>query len=453
MRLWRALTFAVLAMGTAPASPADACSCVMGSPLCETYWEAESVFTGTVAAIGQEMVTRFDQTYAQNLVQFDAVTVWRGTAGDPVQVRTGMGGGDCGYNFKVGQTYIVYTYRAEDGRLETGICNRTAPIDKASEDLEYIRSLPPASKDALGQIVGQASRQELDATTGSTATNERAKRPITVTLTGRQQFTIESRDGRFDARVPPGKYKVDVRAPDGFYAIVYPEELFLADPRACASVSVRISADGRVSGRVLDARGAPVAGIGVHAAPAREGLGHLDIVGTTHAVTDDDGRFVISRLAQGAYLVGPYVPGVPRSASAARNGGPTLASSFVRVALDPSAEEQIGELRLPQSVELGAIRGTVLDTDGRPARDIRVSLEAASDDEKPLRFDNTTTDERGQFVLAGPAGRRYTVVASRSVTSIDDDGRQQFAQWETETESPIAPGETITLTLRPLKTP
>jgi hypothetical protein len=38
-----------------------------------------------------------------------------------IEILTGYGGGDCGYQFQVGTEYVVYAYKNSAGRLETGI--------------------------------------------------------------------------------------------------------------------------------------------------------------------------------------------------------------------------------------------------------------------------------------------------------------------------------------------
>jgi hypothetical protein len=449
MSVWRLLTLSFLAVWALPTAPVEACSCMGPGKPCEAFWRAESVFIGTVASIDQEMVTDkwSDRPYPRRVVSFDAVTVTRGPSDQPMRVRTGFGGGDCGYTFNVGQSYVVYTHRDSDGRLATSICTRTAPLERAVDDLSFIRGLPPSSpKDALGWLTGDVRRLEQDAVTGMATLDERATQPIRLTLTGRQRFVIDSQDGRFDGHIPPGKYKVEVSAPAGFYAAVWPKELFLADARGCATVGVRVSADGRISGQVLDARGAAVAGIGVHAVPAGRARRDGDYWSGTSAITDDDGRFVIAELGQGEYLVGPHLVGAVRNAATLRT------SLWVTVKLGLAEREELDDLRLPEGLELGAIQGTVLGPDGAPRHNAWVSLGSANAD-KDARFDSTRTDERGRFTLAAIAGRRYAVIASHSESPMDDEGRRSHVAAEAKTPTPVLAGESVTLTLRPLTKP
>ena len=74
---------------------------------------------------------------------------------DTVLVRTGFGGGDCGFQFTIGESYLIYAkdeYKIkynEDklkrskkevkGIFRTNICYRTKSISKATEELSHLR--------------------------------------------------------------------------------------------------------------------------------------------------------------------------------------------------------------------------------------------------------------------------------------------------------------------------
>ncbi|HET7460932.1 MAG TPA: hypothetical protein VFJ82_06780 [Longimicrobium sp.] len=54
---------------------------------------------------------------------FAVTRVRKGTRARTVQVRTGVGGGDCGVSFEIGRSYTVYARRDANGRLVTYICS------------------------------------------------------------------------------------------------------------------------------------------------------------------------------------------------------------------------------------------------------------------------------------------------------------------------------------------
>jgi hypothetical protein len=72
-------------------------------------------------------------------VRFRVLERWRERAGATVELTTGAGGGDCGYTFEKGVSYLVFA-SARAGALTTGICSRTRKLTDAAEDLAYLSS-------------------------------------------------------------------------------------------------------------------------------------------------------------------------------------------------------------------------------------------------------------------------------------------------------------------------
>ena len=113
------------------ARDARACSCISGTPLCETLWNTPVVFAGEVIEIAKcpvPPVPPFRPTAGE--VPSRAVLARRGSA--RVEVRTGSGGGDCGYTFIKGVRYLVFARRNGE-QLNTSICSPTKPISDAGE--------------------------------------------------------------------------------------------------------------------------------------------------------------------------------------------------------------------------------------------------------------------------------------------------------------------------------
>lgn len=78
---------------------------------------------------------------------FSDVRIYRGTTRPPFVVETGIGGGDCGYPFEKGRSYLVAASSNESGQLSTGICSATEPLESAGTALRLLRGEPPASED------------------------------------------------------------------------------------------------------------------------------------------------------------------------------------------------------------------------------------------------------------------------------------------------------------------
>ena len=131
-----ALILALLAL-LAPVGEVAACSCAEPLLPREAAEKAAAVFTGIVT--NQELLTRQDSPSGEprRRYQFIATDVFKGEVGATVDVYTGLGGGDCGYSFEIGQKYLFYTYGTPP-MLSTNICSRTKIITLPSQVQEEI---------------------------------------------------------------------------------------------------------------------------------------------------------------------------------------------------------------------------------------------------------------------------------------------------------------------------
>lgn len=96
---------------------------------------SKAVFSGEVMAI-VERNTRD----AHNLeVTFRVIEAWKGIRTNIVSVITPHPSPySCGYAFQVGQQYLVYVERFDNGNLWTDICSRTMRLTDAEEDLQVL---------------------------------------------------------------------------------------------------------------------------------------------------------------------------------------------------------------------------------------------------------------------------------------------------------------------------
>src|SRR5262249_41583039 len=120
---------------------AAACECLGGGPPCQNYFQVDAVFVGTVRAISTIGGTP-DATFQRHSVTFTIERAFRGVEGMTVDVATGVGGGDCGYEFKAGERYLVYAYKNGRTGPSTSICSRTRPMSAAGDDLSFIERMP-----------------------------------------------------------------------------------------------------------------------------------------------------------------------------------------------------------------------------------------------------------------------------------------------------------------------
>lgn len=190
----------------------DACSCISGGPPCQEYFRFDAVFTGVVQSVGELDDTQ-DAPFLRRRVALTIDRAYRGVNGRTAGVLTGAGGGDCGYAFKRGERYLVYTRRSAEGSLTVSICSHTRPIAEAAEDLRYIETMPASAPGA--RVSGTVRHWEQDHATGQA----RSYPPVAfaqVHLRGTAGAKSVQTDeaGRYEiSGIRPGKYEVEVLPP------------------------------------------------------------------------------------------------------------------------------------------------------------------------------------------------------------------------------------------------
>jgi hypothetical protein len=70
-------------------------------------------------------------------VSFQVHKVWKGPDQSVIEITTALESISCGYEFAVGQSYLVYAYGEENG-LTVSLCSRTNTISSASEDMQAL---------------------------------------------------------------------------------------------------------------------------------------------------------------------------------------------------------------------------------------------------------------------------------------------------------------------------
>jgi hypothetical protein len=197
----------------------------------------------------------------RTVVAFKVEQAVRGIQGPAVEVRTGQGGGDCGFDFKIGQRYVVYAYRPKDGTLGSGICSRTRLAAEAAEDLAYFAALPPTGSGA--RMFGTVKHWEHDPANRNTVQHGPVA-DVQVLLRGPRGTYSAMSDtaGKYAITgIPAGAYEIDVLPPPAFSGRATPRKVEFTDPRACRAEDISLRYDGRIIGVLLDAAGRPAPGV------------------------------------------------------------------------------------------------------------------------------------------------------------------------------------------------
>jgi hypothetical protein len=388
----RVVALAVFLLVAVSAS-GQTCDCGRREAPCSAYWTAPAIFVGRVDAIQRATGGRS--------VTFTVLERYRGPAASSVTISVGPAGQRCSPAFKVGREYLVYASRADTGGWTTNACSRTRAVEDAASDLAYVRAVKDGSAPA-GQISGQVVAMGTPVPQVLvTVTSERDAVTQTATTNEAGDFSVPSGgSGRYRvAFTPPGGYAVD----DG------PTLLDLHDARSCAIVERRVTYDGRVDGRVVNATGRPLPGLTIELATTPG-----TIVG--RAVTDDRGRYQFVRVSPGRFMIGINLT-TPRSGAPKPPRifypGVEKSTAARRVTVGAGAHLTLDDLTLPSHARYVPIVGVVFDPDGVPAQGARIYLKGAGDDDGILS-EPAVSDLSGRFAIAALAGASYRLFAEHS---------------------------------------
>jgi hypothetical protein len=170
--------------------PTFGCSCASPPPDLNTaqrlaQWTAtqsEEIFEGKVesiklkwhlldAKVGDLTPADMEQDPPFMEVSFEITRSYRGPQRKTIQLRTGLGVGDCGFRFEVGKQYLVYAFTGDSGELSTNICSGTALLEESQANLSYLRGEPvvfervgSGSNIASGKLCGHLVRADQDFT-------------------------------------------------------------------------------------------------------------------------------------------------------------------------------------------------------------------------------------------------------------------------------------------------
>jgi hypothetical protein len=210
--IFRAGILALMVWMVAPGA-ARACECAMPNAPCKVFANTPAVFAGRATKI----VT---SPNGNRTVDFEVSQAYSGVTEKTVELTTGSGGGDCGYDFKEGVSYLVYAYNGapplgEVGKLYTGICSRTRPLAEAKDDLDYLSKKDDPAR-ASG-IVGDVLMQYRDSQNRLQPASSSAGISVVISGVGVRKTVPTRKDGHFEIwGLEPGAYRVSPTFPDGF---------------------------------------------------------------------------------------------------------------------------------------------------------------------------------------------------------------------------------------------
>lgn len=198
------------------ATHAFACTCGFSGFPGETPWEiakrrsqANFIFEGTVERLdlrwtildakeGDLIPTYRPSTNLDlgphTVVTFIVNRAYRGDVGSQVQVKTGLGGGDCGARFVPGVKYLVYLNASNPNDFATSMCSPGGWIEgnDIASDLRYLRGEPPLKSD-LARLLRESAKspRELVVEKSLRARDFERRKQLLSKMTGRICGTIQ----------------------------------------------------------------------------------------------------------------------------------------------------------------------------------------------------------------------------------------------------------------------
>lgn len=423
MRASRKVLTAFALLLAAPAW-AWACSCAMpGERVCSRAWSAPVVFVGTVT--GEAKAPPDAGDWLRRAFRFETEEVFRGGQAGAVELLTGGGGGDCGYNFVVGRRYLVYAHTNADGRLTTGICSATRPLEKAAEDVEYLRGL--ADRPPGAAVYGRVQFSGRDLRKGSHVREAVRGAKVLIEGGGARREVAADAEGKFQATdLPAGAYTARLVGPEGAGGGRTSQSFELAEKR-CVELYFTLTWQSSVGGRVIGETGEPVRGARLSLAPAELAPHEFgDHQKTADAYTDEQGVYKFEQVPPGRYYV------IVNAHDSPRVDEPPYPRTFLPGVEDPQHASivKVGErdeladqnLRMPRKLVARELKGTVVWPDGRPAgKNASARLHPAA---QPWRdVGGAEVDAQGRFTLKGWDGATFLV----TVTVNLEGGKQMCA--------------------------
>lgn len=245
------------------------CSCVdlAARGACPLMKDAkEAIFSGTVLAaenppdsgtiegqIGKARYTfRVEEAFSSGIPK-------------QVDVYSGRGGADCSVHFRIGEKYLVDSWRGSNGSISASICSKTRLFRDSDPLLAELRLIRDGKKpDSLFGVLRRT--QEPWGGASDPAYNQPlGDRAITLRL-GAQEFHAKSgADGSYSFRdLAPGEYTVWADLPPKLVLGEYildrsvPSLVIAAD--ACCEYDLKALPTGRISGQVRAQDGTGVSG-------------------------------------------------------------------------------------------------------------------------------------------------------------------------------------------------
>ena len=402
--LYLALLVAAVVLTPFFSFQANACTC-SNPPIREALALADAVFIGKAIEGDEEKEETISNgktiVRLSGRVRFSVEWAFSGVKRSDVIVETGNSAGCFVDDFAQGDRYLLYAQGSEDQVFIVGLCSRSTDISGADEDLKILSSLSP--KTCGVKLYGTAISG-----TKITATDDQGQTLEAVSEAGRYEI---------DGVKPNVEYTVQAHFPDYFQKGNANLQKVRINTCGWANVGFYPIYDGSIRGRVIDTDGKPVSNAVVELTPSSL----TGFLSDGAAISDWHGRFELTGVAPGAYLLGINITREPEK----NHPYPPIwyqnesdRESATIIELGPGQKLSGYDLVIPRRLAERIIEGTVFWPDGRPAAKADVYLYTSKQQES-VWLKAIYTDGQGRFKVTGYEGIAYYVVA-RSAPNRDE---------------------------------
>jgi hypothetical protein len=281
-----------------------ACSCVVIASVCDRGWNlGEAIFLGKNIAM-EKLAKPEGNPALVYAAHFTIEESFRGVGapGREVVVYTGGGGGDCGYPFVPGTSYLVYA-SLNSGRLYTSICTETRPSVMSEGVLRELRALRDHTRvdDVFGTIDAAPKGVRYEDLTGA---EPLAGVPVRAIASNGASFSTMTNDRGvygFPA-LPAGTFRIEADLPAGFARSATPSLAEVDLGGMACRLDTFAPPDGGMAGTVVDSAGRPVSGfVTIEPADPVEAAAARVRGGLPGDRAGPNGKFALPQLPPGRY--------------------------------------------------------------------------------------------------------------------------------------------------------
>jgi hypothetical protein len=394
-----------------PRAFAPACSCFGPSPVCSVFSQSPIIFRGTVVDLTlikaqPSQIRNLDGTTSSIIgggllkVDFVVTETFRGEPGQLLTLFTNEQGSACGFPFKKGLEYVVFTFLDPVGNLTAGICSHTHQLDPNSQDADVfgMRNFPTVPLGA--SIIGtQRTPAAIDPPL------------LAIKIRGPENRDLNTgKDGSYSAsELQPGKYTVSATAPSGLRTAN--SQTVIVTDNSCAEVDWNIAYDSHIHGKLTQPNGKPIREVAMQLTrrdPSMwNGMSMVSLI-----MSDSQGRYDFSEVPPGDYFIvaNSLGPSPTRPYPTYFYPGTEDKVAAITLHLAPSESVDNVDLVLPASWQPIVVQAKVFMPDGSPALDAQVQahdLNYMASGESPM----ASTDSNGAASLTVYDDRAYYLTA------------------------------------------